>query len=79
MIAAIGKWWRCRQRSIDLQILWPSCCELAPTLDHAKAAFAVHAFNDNAWTDDYDHDALKAYIDAMECTVKGADDARDGV
>lgn len=42
-------WWYKRQRTIDLQILWPSCRNLAPNLDQAKAAFAVHAFNDPAW------------------------------
>ena len=43
-------WWHARQRAIDLQILWPSCRDQARDLDHAKAAFAVHAFNDTAWT-----------------------------
>lgn len=38
-----------RCRAIDLQILWPLCVEQARDLDHAKAAFAVHAFNDPAW------------------------------
>jgi hypothetical protein len=38
------------RRQIDLAILWPSCKEQAPDLDHAKAAFAYHAFNDHAWT-----------------------------
>jgi hypothetical protein len=42
-------WWRARQRQIDLEILWPACREQAPDLDHAKAAFAVHAFHDRAW------------------------------
>lgn len=41
--------WYKRQRAIDLQILWPSCRDLAPDLDHAKAAFAVHAYHDRAW------------------------------
>jgi hypothetical protein len=37
------------RRRIDLVILWPSCKEQAPDLDHAKAAFACHAYNDPAW------------------------------
>jgi hypothetical protein len=49
MIRWLMNWWRARQRQIDLEILWPTCKELAPDLDHAKAAFAVHAFNDTAW------------------------------
>jgi hypothetical protein len=42
-------WWWSRQRAIDLQILWPQCKKIAPDLDHAKAAFMVHAANDPAW------------------------------
>jgi len=42
-------WWHARQRAIDLRILWPACKKQAPDLDHARAAFAVHAFDDPAW------------------------------
>jgi hypothetical protein len=45
----IVSWWRARQRRIDLEILWPICVRGANDLDHAKAAFAMHAFNDPAW------------------------------
>ncbi len=38
-----------RRRAIDLQVLWPACKKQASDLDHAKAAFALHAFNDPAW------------------------------
>lgn len=41
--------WRAYQRRLDLEILWPTCKRESPDLDHAKAAFAVHAFNDPAW------------------------------
>ena len=41
--------WHERQRAIDLRILWPVCKNLAPDLDHAQAAFAMHAFHDKAW------------------------------
>jgi hypothetical protein len=45
--------WHARQRSIDLAILWPACKQEADnkgmTLDHAKAAFAVHVYHDKAW------------------------------
>ena len=47
--AFIRSLWRRRQRQIDLDILWPICVRGANDLDHAKAAFAVHAFNDPAW------------------------------
>ncbi len=46
----IMNWWHKRQREIDLQILWPVCRDSAKDIDHAKAAFAFHAFNDKAWT-----------------------------
>ena len=42
-------WWHQRQRAIDLRILWPVCKENAQDLDHARAAFAYHAFHDQAW------------------------------
>jgi hypothetical protein len=41
--------WHRGQRSADLRFLWPACKQLAPDLDRAKAAFAVHAYNDEAW------------------------------
>jgi len=59
-----GLWWT-RQRAIDLEILWPSCCEMAADLDHAKAAFALHAFNDPAWVVWYG-DRLYSVIDQLE-------------
>ena len=59
------KWWRKRQRQIDLDILWPVCKESAINLDWAKAAFAYHCFNDHAWMADYTKEELKHYIDAL--------------
>jgi hypothetical protein len=56
--------WRERQRSIDLQILWPVCKENARDLDHARAAFAYHAFHDSAWLCLGD-DEIKRRIDAL--------------
>ena len=44
----LGKWYA-RCRAIDLEILWPTCCEMAEDLDHAKMAFAAHAYHDDAW------------------------------
>lgn len=61
-----GKWWRMNQRATDMQILWPTCCERAPDLDHAKAAFAFHVFSDGAWTTDYTHDELVKFIDDLD-------------
>lgn len=53
--------WYAITRRIDLQILWPACKNVAlerrctmgwsylDALNHAKAAFAVHAFGDAGW------------------------------
>jgi hypothetical protein len=61
----ILNWWRARQRRLDLEILWPICKDHAPDLDHAKAAFACHAFHDNAWLC-LGEDVLLAAIDRLE-------------
>lgn len=58
----LRNWWWARQRAVDLQTLWPACKKLAPDLDHAKAAFAVHAFQDPAWVKFYGDDRLKQII-----------------
>lgn len=62
----IRRWWNRRRRRIDMDILWPTCLAQARDLDHAKAAFAVHAFNDQAWTDDFTHDEIVEFIDKLE-------------
>ena len=64
IIQFITKLWNKRRRQIDLDILWPACKENAINLDHAKAAFAVHAFADPAWND-LDHDEKYAIIDRL--------------
>lgn len=63
--ALIRGWWRARQRRIDMQILWPICVQGANDLDHAKAAFAIHAFTDPAWLE-LGEDALFDAIDRLE-------------
>jgi len=45
-------------------ILWPICRREANDLDHAKAAFAVHAFNDPAWLE-LGEDAMLDFIDGL--------------
>ena len=49
MIRWLQGLWYARCRRIDMQVLWPSCAAQARDLNHAKAAFATHAFNDPAW------------------------------
>ncbi len=50
----MGDWvwarWYARCRRLDVQLLWPSCLAQAPNLNMARAAFAIHAFADPAWT-----------------------------
>jgi hypothetical protein len=60
----IVAWWHARQRRIDLDILWPICRREANDLDHAKAAFAVHAYHDPAWLE-LGEDDLFAFIDRL--------------
>ena len=64
MIGWLQGWWHSRQRKIDMEILWPICVEQANDLDHAKMAFAVHAFNDPAWMS-LGPDAVHRHIDAL--------------
>jgi hypothetical protein len=68
MILAIANrilWaWHAHRRAIDMDILWPACLAHAEDLDHAKAAFAVHAYNDGAWLS-LGEDGLRSAIDAL--------------
>jgi hypothetical protein len=65
VFALIAMWWQRRQRAIDLDLLWPACCAEAPDLDTAKAAFAVHAFNDPAWLALGEQEVIR-FIDQLE-------------
>jgi hypothetical protein len=58
-------WYDARRRRIDLDILWPVCKEHARDLDQAKAAFAIHAFNDPPWLS-LGEDEIKRRIDELE-------------
>jgi len=61
-----------RRRDLDIQILWPICKQQANErgderggdIDHAKAAFALHAFNDQAWLV-LGEEEIKRRIDAL--------------
>jgi hypothetical protein len=68
-ITAIWRWATLqhykRLRRLDLEILWPICCQRADNLDHAKAAFAVHAFHDRAWLCLGEREILRQ-IDALQ-------------
>jgi len=62
--------WYARCRKIDMEILWPICLKHAPDLDHAKMAFAVHAFNDPAWLF-LGRDAVYRFIDDLQSPTPG--------
>jgi len=60
----LTRWWRARQRAIDCAVLWPECVAAAGSLEGAKTAFMMHAFNDSAWVAVYE-DGLWAKIDTF--------------
>ena len=55
----IMRWWYAMQRRMDRRMLWPACRDYAEDLDHARAAFAVHAYMDPAWTSLGDAEMLR--------------------
>ena len=61
---AFMRHYNARRRAIDIDILWPTCVAFAQDLDHAKAAFAVHAFHDDAWLELGGHEIARS-IDAL--------------
>jgi hypothetical protein len=60
----LTNWLNAGRRRYDLEILWPICKARAPDLDHAKAIFAAHAFNDDAWKS-LGHHGIVAAIEAL--------------
>ena len=64
MLRKLQAWWYARCRKIDMEVLWPSCKAQARDLDHAKAAFAIHAFNNPAWMF-LGRDAVRRFIDDL--------------
>ena len=56
MTAKVFLWlrakWRARLREIDRQVLWPSCCEHAGSIDTAIEVFMVHASMDPSWSEE---------------------------
>ena len=65
LFTLIRMWWHRRQRAIDMDLLWPICCAHARDLDHAKAAFAIHAMRDPAWLALGEEEVLR-FIDRLE-------------
>ena len=64
MIRWLIRRWHARQRAIDLNILWPSCKNMASNMDEAKAVFACHAYHDPAWLE-LGEGAIYDFIDGL--------------
>ena len=64
-MSALFRWWRKRQRSIDLQILWPVCRREASNIQDARGAFYVHCMMDQAWIADFTEDQIIETCEAL--------------
>jgi hypothetical protein len=78
VIDQIVAWWYRRQRRIDMEVLWPACVAAAVDLEHAKAAFAVHAFHDPAWLA-LGRLNLRGLIDTLEAPEEDSRYRREGL
>lgn len=65
LVALIRAWWHWRQRQIDMDMLWPACCAIAPDLAAAKRAFAMFAMREPAWLA-LGHEDMFRFIDKLE-------------
>lgn len=46
----VRKWYHKRQRTHDINHMWPQLRKASPgNIDHAKAMFAQHCFSDPSW------------------------------
>ncbi len=58
LLKLLRNWYWEQQRHYDLGFLWLECKAQAPNLDHARAAFAIHAFHDACWFEYYGEQQL---------------------
>jgi len=65
-LAEFGRWWRRRQRAIDLAILWPSCCQQSINIEAARDAFYYHVIIDDTWTADYSDGELLSIVASLQ-------------
>ena len=65
MISWIRNYTDKRRRTVDLKILWPCCKEKAPNLELARAAFAFHVYQDEAWTRTYSEDEIQQLVNEL--------------
>lgn len=61
----LSRWWRKRQRRIDLQVLWPTLKEFCDNLPQARAAFFLHMQMDSAYAD-LSTDEKREYVEELK-------------
>lgn len=66
MTSWIFRWYRKRQRQIDIDLLWPICKERASSRDIAEDAFYWHCINDRAWTKDFNQKRIADIISELD-------------
>lgn len=78
MFGKLGKWWRRRQRRLDVQVLWPQCWRRAKKLEKewgecesmtiyfARSTFAYVISRDPAWTKDFTQSQIEDFIGSLK-------------
>jgi hypothetical protein len=74
---AIGRWWRKKQREIDMALVWPRCLSYAgkhsdrwrgtvyTPIDLARVQFSMHVLYDDAWTKDFTRSEIEEFVDRL--------------
>jgi hypothetical protein len=66
VISKITRWWRRRQRSVDVKVLWPACKEAARaqgwSIDAAKVLFEQQIREEPYWYKDFDEERLQRLL-----------------
>lgn len=65
----LGRWFRRRQRAIDMHMLWPEIESQFENRSVAVAMFGGVILEDPAWTTDYCDEALYWMLDCLEKQV----------
>jgi hypothetical protein len=65
MFTWFGRWYRARQRRIDVKILWP-VIKKQVGIAKAREVFYVHCACDDAWTREYKHADLVSFIAELD-------------
>lgn len=70
MFKELGKWWRKRQRKIDMEVVWPKCIAHAggnighiwDALYTARFAFSCYVVRSKAWTKDFSRVEIEDFV-----------------